>query len=98
MTTLNSIGLDIEKSKRLAEKLNELLADYSVFYQNIRGYHWNIKGDKFFELHDKFQELYENLFVKLDEVAERSRPWVTHLFINIQLSKGSKNKRKYRSV
>ncbi|MFD1160948.1 Dps family protein [Hwangdonia seohaensis] len=73
MTNLNSIGLDVEKSKILAEKLNELLADYSIFYQNIRGYHWNIKGDKFFELHDKFQELYESLFVKIDEVAERIR-------------------------
>ena len=73
MAKLNSIGLDIEKSKRLATKLNELLADYSVFYQNIRGYHWNIKGDKFFELHVKFQELYEDFFIKIDEVAERIR-------------------------
>ncbi|MCX7548954.1 DNA starvation/stationary phase protection protein [Xanthomarina sp. F1114] len=73
MTKLNPIGLDLEKSKVLAEKLNALLADYSVFYQNVRGYHWNIKGDKFFELHDKFQELYEDLFVKIDEVAERIR-------------------------
>ncbi|PVW14632.1 Dps family protein [Marixanthomonas spongiae] len=71
MAKLNAIGLDKEKSKKLSEKLNELLADYSIFYQNIRGYHWNIKGDKFFELHDKFQELYEDLFVKIDEVAER---------------------------
>jgi starvation-inducible DNA-binding protein len=73
MTNLNSIGLNVEKSQILAEKLNELLADYSVLYQNIRGYHWNIKGDKFFELHDKYQELYENLFIKIDEVAERIR-------------------------
>lgn len=73
MTKLNSIGLDVAKSKTLAEKLNELLADYSIFYQNTRGYHWNIKGDKFFELHDKFQELYEDLFIKIDEVAERIR-------------------------
>lgn len=73
MANLNSIGLDIQKSERLAVKLNELLADYSIFYQNIRGYHWNIKGDKFFELHGKFQELYENLFIKIDEVAERIR-------------------------
>ena len=73
MANLNSIGLDINKSEKLAEKLNELLADYSIFYQNIRGYHWNIKGDKFFELHGKFQELYEDLFIKIDEVAERIR-------------------------
>lgn len=37
MTKLNSIGLDVDKSKKLAEKLNELLADYSIFYQNVRG-------------------------------------------------------------
>lgn len=73
MTNLNLIGLDVTKSKMLAEKLNELLADYSIFYQNVRGYHWNIKGEKFFELHDKFQELYEDIFVKIDEVAERIR-------------------------
>lgn len=71
MTKLNSIGLDAKKSQHLAEKLNELLADYSLFYQNVRGYHWNIKGDKFFELHVKFEELYNDLLLKIDEVAER---------------------------
>lgn len=71
MSKLNSIGLDIEKSRYLADRLNELLADYSIFYQNVRGYHWNIKGEKFFELHLKFEELYNDLFVKIDEVAER---------------------------
>ncbi|MFN2396810.1 MAG: Dps family protein, partial [Bacteroidales bacterium] len=47
------------------------LANYSIFYQNTRGYHWNIKGEKFFELHLKFEELYNDLFIKIDEVAER---------------------------
>jgi starvation-inducible DNA-binding protein len=47
MTKKNAIGLDGEKAKQLAEKLNELLANYSIFYQNTRGYHWNIKGEKF---------------------------------------------------
>jgi len=71
MDTLNHIGLDKTKSIKLAELLNDLLANYSLFYQNTRGYHWNIKGKKFFELHVKFEELYNDLFVKIDEVAER---------------------------
>jgi starvation-inducible DNA-binding protein len=71
MKNLNSIGLDAQKSKVLAEKLNLLLANYSVFYQNTRGAHWNIKGQKFFELHLKFEELYNDLVLKIDEVAER---------------------------
>lgn len=71
MKNLNAIGLDKSKSKELAEKLNTLLANYSIFYQNTRGYHWNIKGQKFFELHLKFEELYTDLLLKIDEVAER---------------------------
>jgi starvation-inducible DNA-binding protein len=71
MENLNSIGLDTKKASKLAEKLNVLLANYSIFYQNTRGYHWNIKGEKFFELHLKFEELYNDLFIKIDEVAER---------------------------
>jgi len=71
MATRNAIGLDSAKSKNLAAKLGELLANYSLFYQNTRGYHWNIQGEKFFELHLKFEELYTDLQVKIDEVAER---------------------------
>ena len=71
MKKLNRIGLDTAKSEELAVLLNDLLANYSTFYQNARGYHWNIKGDKFFELHMKFEELYNDLFQKIDEVAER---------------------------
>lgn len=69
--SLNRIGLNEKKTKELASLLNDLLANYSIFYQNVRGYHWNIKGDKFFELHVKFEELYNNLFLKIDEIAER---------------------------
>lgn len=71
MKKITSIGLDPKKSEQLASQLNELLANYSIFYQNTRGYHWNIKGEKFFELHLKFEELYNNLLLKIDEVAER---------------------------
>ena len=61
MGNLNHIGLDENGANKLADKLSLLLANYSVFYQNMRSYHWNIKGDKFFELHLKFEELYNDL-------------------------------------
>src|SRR5690554_5246249 len=67
----NIIGLDKNKTTKLAKKLNELLANYSFFYQNTRGAHWNIKGEKFFVLHEKFEELYSDLANKIDEIAER---------------------------
>lgn len=71
MKKLNRIGLDAEKGELLANKLNQLLANYQVFYMNTRGFHWNIKGEKFFELHLKFEELYNDLILKIDEIAER---------------------------
>lgn len=71
MASMNQIGLDKKLSAALAEELNHLLADYQVFYQNTRGFHWNIKGMKFFELHLKFEELYNDLQMKIDEIAER---------------------------
>ncbi|RZL15339.1 MAG: DNA starvation/stationary phase protection protein [Pedobacter sp.] len=67
----NQIGLDNNKAVELAEKLNLLLADFQLFYINARGFHWNIKGEKFFELHVKFEEIYTDALIKIDEVAER---------------------------
>ena len=69
--TLNSIGLDTKKTKYLANELNQLLANFQLYYQNLRGIHWNIKGKNFFDLHIKFEELYTNANVKVDEIAER---------------------------
>lgn len=55
----------------LIKSLNGLLSDYQIYYQNLRGFHWNIQGRDFFELHVKFEELYTDAAVKVDEIAER---------------------------
>lgn len=65
------IGLDKKVSEKLAEKLNTLLANYQIYYMNVRGFHWNVKGANFFELHLKFEEIYNDLLIKVDEIAER---------------------------
>lgn len=70
-TATTNIGLEKKTSKELAEKLNILLATYQLFYMNVRGFHWNIRGDKFFTLHVKFEELYTDALTKIDELAER---------------------------
>lgn len=69
--TLNSIGLDVKKTKELAADLNNLLANFQIYYQNLRGIHWNIKGKRFFDLHVKFEELYTDANTKVDLIAER---------------------------
>ncbi len=55
----------------IIEKLNSLLANYQIHYQNLRALHWNIKGPSFFELHAKFEELYLQSAEDIDEIAER---------------------------
>ncbi|MGY0615493.1 Dps family protein [Vibrio sp. FJH11] len=70
-TQVSLIGLDRQDSEQLAQQLNQLLANYQVLYMNTRGYHWNIKGHQFFELHVKFEEIYTDIQVKIDELAER---------------------------
>jgi starvation-inducible DNA-binding protein len=71
-TRMNTgIQLDESKSELTAEGLNVLLASYQVFYQNLRGFHWNIKGEHFFTLHDKFEALYTRVASEIDELAER---------------------------
>ncbi|WP_179346183.1 Dps family protein [Winogradskyella ursingii] len=69
--TLNSIGLDTKKTEDLANDLNQLLANFQLYYQNLRGIHWNIKGRAFFDLHVKFEELYTDANLKVDAIAER---------------------------
>ena len=68
---MNNIGLDTTASQTTAKELNDLLSNYQLFYMNLRGFHWNIKGKKFFELHLKFEELYNDALIKVDEIAER---------------------------
>jgi starvation-inducible DNA-binding protein len=67
----NSLGLDLKKTEVLAAELNILLANFQVYYQNLRGLHWNIRGKRFFDLHVKFEELYNDSQLKIDMIAER---------------------------
>lgn len=48
-----------------------MLCNYHVYYQNLRNFHWNVKGNSFFELHAKFEELYDEARLNIDEIAER---------------------------
>lgn len=66
--------LDFTKLKKVDNVVNELqqlLADFQLFYTNLRGFHWNIKGKAFFTLHEKFEEMYDDTAEKVDEIAER---------------------------
>ncbi|APZ47230.1 DNA starvation/stationary phase protection protein [Polaribacter reichenbachii] len=69
--TKTILGLDKKETANLVDELNGLLANFQIYYQNLRGLHWNIKGKNFFELHVKFEEFYTDSQIKIDEIAER---------------------------
>lgn len=58
-------------SNKIVEGLNTVLANYHIFYMNVRGYHWNVKGTDFFVIHQKTEELYTQLQLQIDAIAER---------------------------
>lgn len=68
---VEEIGLEEVKVRPIVDQLNELLANYHIHYQKLRGCHWNVKGKSFFTLHAKFEELYTNAIATIDELAER---------------------------
>lgn len=71
MKTLDYIQLDSKNTKKVVNELQTLLADFQLFYTNLRGFHWNIKGRGFFELHEAYEKMYDDAAEKIDEVAER---------------------------
>jgi starvation-inducible DNA-binding protein len=71
MTIIDFTGIKKEGADAIVSKLSGLLADLQIFYANMRGFHWNIKGKSFFMLHQKFEDQYDYLADKVDEVAER---------------------------
>lgn len=68
---MNTLGLPIKETEELVEQLNALLSNFQIYYQNLRGLHWNIRGKRFFDLHLKFEELYNDSQLKIDLIAER---------------------------
>lgn len=68
---MSYLNLDKEKTNTTVEQLNVLLADYHLYYQKLRNFHWNVQGTNFFDLHEKFEEMYDDAKLKVDEIAER---------------------------
>ena len=71
MKTTDYLSLDTKATKKISDELQNLLADFQLYYTNLRGFHWNIVGKQFYRLHDKFEELYDEAADQIDEIAER---------------------------
>ena len=70
MKTLEFIKLNESGANNVVASLQQLLANFQVYYTNLRGFHWNI-GHDFFVLHSQFEKMYDDTAEKVDEIAER---------------------------
>ena len=68
-----NIGIDAGDRKDSAQALIRLLADTYTLYLKTHGYHWNVEGPHFQQLHALFMEQYTEMWTASDELAERIR-------------------------
>jgi len=66
-------GISLESLQKIANILNDDLADEYVLLTKTRNYHWNVEDPRFNDLHKFFEEQYEVLSAAVDEIAERVR-------------------------
>lgn len=67
------IGIDEIQRKEIAQGLNGVLADTYTLYLKTHKYHWNVTGPMFNTLHLMFEQQYNELWLAVDEIAERIR-------------------------
>ena len=67
------IGLKASDRKAIAGALARLLADNYTLYLKTHAFHWNVTGPMFNALHAMFMVQYNELWLALDEIAERIR-------------------------
>ena len=50
-----------------------VLANTLAMYFKAHGYHWNVEGKDFSQMHDFFSGIYEELYAAVDTIAEEIR-------------------------
>ena len=70
---MTNTGPTAKDRKAVAEGLAKLLADTYAVYLKTHGYHWNVRGPNFSQLHTLFMAQYTEMWTAIDEVAERIR-------------------------
>ncbi len=68
---MNYLGIDVKELASVATQLNKLLANFNIYYQNLRSFHWHVRGRSFFDLHQLFEDYYNNAKIQIDQIAER---------------------------
>ena len=71
MNVLSITGINPAKAEQVIKELNQLLADFQIYYTNLRGYHWHVRGRQCYTFHSQFEKMYNEAAEQVDEIAER---------------------------
>lgn len=66
-------GLAPEGREKIANHLNQVLADTYALFLKTQNYHWNVRGVEFKTIHELTEEKYTEMFKSIDVIAERIR-------------------------
>ena len=67
------IGIPEDQRQAIADGLSRLLADNATLYFKTHGFHWNVTGPMFQTLHLMFETHYNEMWMAMDQIAERMR-------------------------
>ncbi len=102
---MNYLNISNDKVKDVGNQLNLLLSSYHIYYQNLRSFHWHIKGSSFFDIHAIFEKLYNHAQSTIDELAERiqtigEKPFgsLTEYLINSKVLESQDQLKDYKMV
>jgi len=68
-----NIGISGADRKKIAERLERMLADTYTLYLKTHNFHWNVTGPMFQTLHLMFMTQYNEIWLAVDVIAERIR-------------------------
>src|SRR6478752_6889167 len=68
-----NIGIDGKTREQIAAALSKVQADTYTLYLKTHNFHWNVTGPMFQTLHVMFEQQYNELWLAVDQLAERIR-------------------------
>lgn len=68
-----SLGIDQSHIEEITNAIREVLSDTALLCLKTKGFHWNVTGNDFWQLHEMFDEQSSELNDGADKLAERIR-------------------------
>ena len=73
MDTADAASAKTNAHNALLHQMKKILADGYTLYFKAHTFHWNVEGSNFPQYHEFFNKVYEDVYDRLDPIAEQMR-------------------------